>query len=182
MQLTRAVYRLDERNPHLIPILRKLSYNRTLHSNINKGETRAHRISIKSLYEYDRSFPALKTLIKTRQYKKDVITPLINAIKILNEQKYINAVFVDNDDTEHTQEELERVQFTDFIDPEKWLLRYELMNPDTGEPFKDDPAQIQKAAERRKEREEQKTLKKAKAIVARANRKKREAKKKKEQQ
>ena len=182
MQLTRAVYRLDERNPHLIPILRKLSYNRTLYSNINSNELRAHRISIKSLYEYDNSFPSITKLVKTRRYREDAINPMINAIKILIKERFIKADFVDNDGIEHTPDELERVQFTDFIDPQKWLLRYELLNPDTGEPFKDDPAQLQKATERRAEREEQKTIAHARKVVAAANRKKREAKKKKEQQ
>ena len=182
MQMTRAVYWLDERNPHLIPLLRKLSYNRTLYSNINTNQLRAHRISIKSLYEYDNSFPSIKKLMKTRRYREDAINPMINAIKILIKDRFIEAVFVDNDGIEHTADELERVPFTDFIDPQKWLLDYELLDPYTGEKFKDNPEQIKKALERKAEREEQKTVRHARKVVAAANRKKREAQKKKEQE
>jgi hypothetical protein len=182
MQMTRAVYWLDERNPHLIPLLRKLSYNRTLYSNINTNQLRAHRISIKSLYEYDNSFPSIKKLMKTRRYREDAINPMINAIKILIKDRFIEAVFVDNDGIEHTADELERVPFTDFIDPQKWLLDYELLDPYTGEKFKDNPEQMKKALERKAEREEQKTVKYARKVVAAANRKKREAQKKKEQE
>lgn len=182
MQITKAVFRLPETNPHLVAMLRKLSLNRTTYNNINCNETRKNRISFKTLYDNDLSFPRLKTLIKTRQYKRNVIDPMVNAIKILTDLGYITSKYIDPDGIEHTKEELENVAFTDFLDRKKWLLEYDLLDPDTGEPFKDNEKQIQAATKRKKEREEKKTLEHAKKVVAAANRKKREAAKRKKQE
>lgn len=174
MQMTRAVFRLDENNPHLVTLLRKLSLNRTMYSNINQGEARAHRISIKSLYENDASFPSVTSLMKTRKYRQSVIQPLFNAIKILNDEGYIISRYVDPDGIEHEKEEQETVSFTDFIDPQRWLLEYELLDPETGIAFEDNQVQIEAAKQRQKDREEQATLAHAKRLVA-ADRKRRKA-------
>ena len=174
MQMTKWVFRLDEKNPHLVTMLRKLSLNRTMYSNINQGDVRAHRISIKSLYENDASFPSITALMKTRKYRQSVILPMFNAIKILTEEGYILSRYVDTDGIEHEPEEMETVSFTDFIDPRKWLLEYELLNPETGEVFKENVEQRLAAEQRRQAREEQNKLAHAKKVVAAAKKKKQE--------
>lgn len=166
MQMTRAVFRLDENNPHLVTMLRKLSLNRTMYSNINQSEIRAHRISIKTLYENDASFPSITALMKSRKYRQSVIQPLINAIQILNDEGYIISRYVDKDGIEREPEELETVNFVDFIDPAKWLLEYDLLDPETGAVFQDNVEQMQAAEKRKQERKEKATLAHAKKIVA----------------
>ena len=100
---------------------------------------------------------------------------MINAIKILNDLKFIKSKYIDPDGIERTAEELATVSFTDFMDRQKWLLDYELLDPDTGEPFKENPEQRKAAIERAETREEEK-LKKAYKKGFKAGKKKAEKK------
>ena len=73
---------------------------------------------------------------------------MLNAIEILNRDGYIKSKFIDIDDNEYTREEMEEFNFVDFMNPQKYLLYYELVG------FKEDEALVEAAMLRKKEREE----------------------------
>lgn len=155
MQLPKTIFKTNEQNPHLIPIMRALCRNRTDYHNINmeyaSGGRRAHTISLKTLYEWDLALPRWAKMKenKNRQFRRDIIDPLFNAIRELNTEKYIESTYINRDGIEHTPEEMKTAGIVDILDPEKWLLSYEVVG------FKDDPEMIKAAIERAKERETQ---------------------------
>ena len=148
MQLSKAVFWLDEKNTHLLPMYKTLCRNRTDFNNIKKGGRRPHAISYLTLFEHDLSYPSVEKIKKTRKYKQDIIRPMLNAIEILNREGYIVSKYIDVDDNEYTREEMEELNFVDFINPQKYLLYYDLVD------FKEDQAMIDAALVRKKEREE----------------------------
>jgi hypothetical protein len=148
MQISKAVFWLDEKNTHLLPMYKILCRNRTDFNNIKMGGRRPHAVSYLTLFEHDRSYPTIEKLRQTRQYKRDVIKPMLNAIEILNRDGYIKSKFIDIDDNEYTREEMEEFNFVDFMNPQKYLLYYELVG------FKEDEALVEAAMLRKKEREE----------------------------
>lgn len=150
MQLSKAVFWLDEKNTHLLPMYKTLCRNRTDFNNIKKGGRRPHAISYLTLFEHDLSYPSIEKIRKTRKYKQDIIRPMLNAIEILNREGYIVSKYIDIDDNEYTREEMEEKNFVDFINPQKFLLYYDLVD------FKEDQAMIEAALIRKKEREEAK--------------------------
>ena len=166
MQLPKTIFKTNEQNPHLIPIMRALCRNRTDYHNINmeaQGGRRAHTISLKTLYEWDLALPRWAKMKEknNRQFKRDIIEPLFNAIRELNDENYIESQYVDKDGIEHTETEMKTAGIIDILDPEKWLLLYEVVG------FKDDPEMIRAAAERAKDREESKIKAAAKRITKR---------------
>ena len=148
MQLSKAVFWLDEKNTHLLPMYKTLCRNRTDLNNIKKGGRRPHAISYLTLFEHDLSYPSVEKIRKTRKYKQDIIRPMLNAIEILNREGYIVSKYIDVDDNEYTREEMENQNFVDFINPQKFLLFYDLVD------FKEDQAMVEAALVRKKEREE----------------------------
>ncbi len=148
MQLSKAVFWLDEKNTHLLPMYKTLCRNRTDFNNIKKGGRRPHAISYLTLFEHDLSYPSVEKIRKTRKYKQDIIRPMLNAIEILNREGYIVSKYIDVDDNEYTREEMEEQNFVDFINPQKFLLFYDLVD------FKEDQAMVEAALVRKKEREE----------------------------
>lgn len=148
--ITEYVYRSDERNIHIIPFIIKLHWNRQMYKNVNKGNQRANTISMKSLIESDPDF--LKKCKKdiNREARRYIIEPTINVIKILNNDKVIVSKYIDKDGIEHQKEELNTVTLGDFMNPEKWLLLYDIVG------YQDDPKMIQEAKERAEQREETK--------------------------
>ena len=152
MQIPTTIFKTNEQNPHLIPIMRVLCRNRTDYHNVNmeaKGGRRAHTISLKTLYEYDLALPRWEKVSKSgRHYDRDIIKPLFNAIRELNDENYIKSKYIDRDGIEHTEAEMKTAGIVDILDPEKWLLDYEIVG------FKDDPEMIKSAMERAKQRDE----------------------------
>lgn len=156
MQIPQTIFKTNEQNPHLIPIMRALCRNRSDYHNINmeyaKGGRRAHTISLKTLYEWDLALPRWAKIKEAKkagtkwQFRRLIIEPLFNAIKELNDENYITSQYVDKDGIEHTPEEIKNAGIVDILDPEKWLLSYEIVG------FKDDPKMIKEAIEREKER------------------------------
>lgn len=172
MQIPITIFKTNEQNPHLIPIMRALCRNRTDNNNVNMeiitGNQRAHTISLKTLYEWDLALPRWEKVSKTRQFRRNIIDPLFSAIKELNEEKYIISKYINPDGEEYSQEDMRTASIVDILDPKRWLLSYEIVG------YQDDPVKIQAAMQRRKEREEQATLAHAKRLVA-ADRKRRKA-------
>ena len=157
MQIPTTIFKTNEQNPHLIPIMRVLCRNRTDYHNVNmeaKGGRRAHTISLKTLYEYDLALPRwgkIKDAKKSGtkwQFRRLIIEPLFNAIKELNDENYIKSKYIDRDGIEHTEAEMKIAGIVDILDPEKWLLDYEIVG------FKDDPEMIKSAMERAKQRDD----------------------------
>lgn len=152
MQIPTTIFKTNEQNPHLIPIMRILCRNRTDYHNVNmeaKGGRRAHTISLKTLYEYDLALPRWEKVSKSgRHYDRDIIKPLFNAIRELNDENYIKSKYIDRDGIEHTEAEMKTAGIVDILDPEKWLLDYEIVG------FKDDPEMIKSAMERAKQRDD----------------------------
>ena len=148
MQLSKAVFWLDEKNTHLLPMYKTLCRNRTDFNNIKKGGRRPHAISYLTLFEHDLSYPSVEKIRKSRKYKQDIIRPMLNAIEILNREGYIVSKYIDVDDNEYTREEMENQNFVDFINPQKFLLFYDLVD------FQEDQAMVEAALVRKKEREE----------------------------
>lgn len=156
MQIPQTIFKTNEQNPHLIPIMRALCRNRTDYHNINmeyaKGGRRAHTISLKTLYEWDLALPRWAKIKEAKkdgtkwQFRRLIIEPLFNAIKELNDENYITSQYIDKDGTEHTPEEMKTAGIVDILDPEKWLLSYEVVG------FKDDPEMIKEAIERERKR------------------------------
>ncbi len=165
MQIPTTIFKTNEQNPHLIPIMRVLCRNRTDYHNVNmeaKGGRRAHTISLKTLYEHDLALPRWAKVSKSgRHYDRDIIKPLFNAIRELNDESYIKSKYIDRDGIEHTEAEMKTAGIVDILDPEKWLLDYEIVG------FKDDPEMIKSAMERERQRNEKRiqepVKKKAKA-------------------
>ena len=163
MQIPTTIFKTNEQNPHLIPIMRVLCRNRTDYHNVNmeaKGGRRAHTISLKTLYEYDLALPRWEKVSKSgRHYDRDIIKPLYNAIRELNGENYIKSKYIDRDGIEHTEAEMKTAGIVDILDPEKWLLDYEIVG------FKDDPEMIKSAMERAKQRDEKRIQDAVKKIV-----------------
>ena len=151
--ITEYVYRSDERNIHIIPFLIKLHWNRQMYKNVNKGNNRANTISMKSLIESDPDFLAKCKKNINRESRRYIIEPTIKVISILNKEKVITSRFIDKDGIEHTKDELSTVTLGDFMNPEKWLLLYDIVG------YQDDPKQIQEAKDRAENREETKMQK-----------------------
>ena len=170
MQLPKTIFKTNEQNPHLIPIMRALCRNRSDYHNINmeaNGGRRAHTISLKTLYEWDLALPRWEKVSKgSRQFKRDIVEPLFNAIKELNKENYITSKYIDRDGIEHTPVSMKNAGIVDILDPEKWLLLYEVVG------FKDDPEMIQKAMERAKQREENRIQEAVKRITKATKKKK----------
>lgn len=168
MQIPTTIFKTNEQNPHLIPIMRVLCRNRTDYHNVNmeaKGGRRAHTISLKTLYEYDLALPRwgkIKDAKKSGtkwQFRRLIIEPLFNAIRELNDENYIKSRYIDRDGIEHTEAEMKTAGIVDILDPEKWLLDYEIVG------FKDDPELIKSAMERAKQRDEKRIQEAVKKIV-----------------
>lgn len=164
MQIPTTIFKTNEQNPHLIPIMRVLCRNRTDYHNVNmeaKGGRRAHTISLKTLYEYDLALPRWAKMKenKKRQFRRDIIEPLFNAIRELNNENYIKSKYIDRDGIEHTEAEMKIAGIVDILDPEKWLLDYEIVG------FKDDPEMIKSAMERAKQRDEKRIADAVKKIT-----------------
>lgn len=180
MQMPITIFKTNEQNPHLIPIMRALCRNRTDYNNINAeavtGSNRAHNISLKTLYEWDLALPRWEQVKKKGNWKfrQDIIEPLFKAIKELNEENYITSKYIDRDGIEHTEADMKTAGIVDILDPEKWLLNYELVG------FKDDPVMIQEALARKRGREEQRIQEAAKAMAKKLAGKKKGTKNKKQ--
>lgn len=172
MQLPKTIFKTNEQNPHLIPIMRALCRNRTDYHNINMeatgGGRRAHTISLKTLYEWDLALPRWGKVKESQkwQFRRLIIDPLFNAIKELNAENYIQSKYIDKDGIEHAEREQKTVDIIDVLDPEKWLLLYEVVG------FKDDPEMIKAAMERAKEREENRIQEAAKKLAKDTKKKK----------
>ena len=129
-QICRTFFQTDERNPHAVPFLLKLCNNRTNPDNIameQKGNRRAHRISLKALYEYDsQNFPPLEKVKRNRKYKELIMDPIIKTIAQLNDEGHIVSRYVTPDGSEYTADDLARASFSEFMDKKRWLLEYEV--------------------------------------------------------
>ena len=129
-QICRTFFQTDERNPHAVPFILKLCNNRTNPDNIaleQKGNKRAHRISLKTLYEHDsQNFPTLEKVKKNRKYKELIMDPIIKTIAQLNDEGHIISRYVNPDGNEYTADELASATFSEFMDKKRWLLEYEV--------------------------------------------------------
>lgn len=167
LRVTDYIFRSDERNPHIIPVIMTLALHRGIIDNIVDGT--ANRLKIKTLVD---NTPELLLKLKKKslngRYRELIIEPLINVIKILNDDGVIKSSYIDKDGNKHTDDELNFVGIDDFLDGEKWLLEFEFIG------YKDDPEAIAKVLERRKKREEKRIQDAAKRL---ANKKLKEAQK-----
>lgn len=129
-QICRTFFQTDERNPHAVPFLLKLCNNRTNPDNIameQKGNRRAHRISLKALYEYDsQNFPPLEKVKRNRKYKELIMDPIVKTIAQLNDEGHIISRYVNPDGKEYTAGDLANASFAEFMDKKRWLLEYEV--------------------------------------------------------